>query len=383
MRISFDFFSAAALITLVQGLFLAACALGLKKGNRMAHGMLFCLLIVTSFSIVDDIIYQTGLFYYMPLLIHLEISFAYLLAPFYYFYIRALIDPGFYIKPLQLFHFLPFIVIYLYYFRLLILDFDQLRAITATRSTSGIYVEILLSYLLTFIQLLIYIILAKRALAKHKKTIMENYSNIEKYTFSWASFIIIFLSIYLLFALGVTFFAYYYERLGLMEQYLSLGSAFFIYILSYKGLTQQAMFHPDLRDEEKKKYKRSTLSREEGLVYMKKLNHLMSEEKLYTCSDLDLVFLAEKLDISRYYLSQVLNSHYGGSFYEFVNSFRIEEVKKMLILPENHNKTILALAIDAGFNAKSTFNKIFKTNTGLSPSEYRKLKQKKNTGQEG
>ena len=62
----------------------------------------------------------------------------------------------------------------------------------------------------------------------------------------------------------------------------------------------------------------------------------------------------------------------GKNFYTLVNDYRIEEVKRRLEDPRYRNLTILAIAYDSGFNAKSSFNTIFKEQTGMTPSEYQK-----------
>ena len=82
--------------------------------------------------------------------------------------------------------------------------------------------------------------------------------------------------------------------------------------------------------------------------------------------------LAKKLKLSANTLSQVLNGYCGQTFYNFVNTYRLEEVISMMRDPKNDDKSILKLSIEAGFNTKSTFNNIFKKQTGMTPAEFRK-----------
>ncbi len=70
------------------------------------------------------------------------------------------------------------------------------------------------------------------------------------------------------------------------------------------------------------------------------------------------------------YLSQIINEKEGKSFYDFVNSFRVEEFKRLVKDSKNKQFTLLALAYDCGFNSKSSFNRYFKKNTGKTPSEF-------------
>jgi AraC-like DNA-binding protein len=91
---------------------------------------------------------------------------------------------------------------------------------------------------------------------------------------------------------------------------------------------------------------------------------------LFTNSELNLSELATRLNIYPNYLSQTINEREGVNFYDYVNNLRIEEFKRLILIPENQKYTFLALAFDCGFNSKSAFNRFFKKSTGLSPSEY-------------
>jgi YesN/AraC family two-component response regulator len=82
--------------------------------------------------------------------------------------------------------------------------------------------------------------------------------------------------------------------------------------------------------------------------------------------------LARELSLNRRQLSQLINGGMDDNFYNFVNKFRVEEVKKLMVDPQYHNFNMLGLALEAGFKSKSTFNLIFKRFTGLTPSEYKK-----------
>ena len=98
----------------------------------------------------------------------------------------------------------------------------------------------------------------------------------------------------------------------------------------------------------------------------------METEKPYLDGKLSLKKVATDLGISTNYLSQVINENLNKNFFDFVNEYRVEMVKEMIIDPSNKNYTLLAIAYDCGFNSKSSFNSIFKKHTGLTPTEYQK-----------
>ena len=101
-----------------------------------------------------------------------------------------------------------------------------------------------------------------------------------------------------------------------------------------------------------------------------KIENLMSNEKLYTDPDLSLDKLAAVMDVNPRYLSMILNNAIGKSFYDLVNYYRIEAVKQQLMNPDNRNLTIEAVANQAGFKSKSSFNSAFKKYTNMTPREF-------------
>lgn len=99
------------------------------------------------------------------------------------------------------------------------------------------------------------------------------------------------------------------------------------------------------------------------------------QEHVFRNPDLTLDSLAQQLSLTPNALSQLLNAGLGQSFYELVNGYRLEEVKRRLLTPDARRLTVLALALEAGFNSKTTFNRVFKEKTGLTPKEYQKKYQ--------
>ena len=99
----------------------------------------------------------------------------------------------------------------------------------------------------------------------------------------------------------------------------------------------------------------------------------MLEDKIYCNADLTLDQLSEAVNIPSRKLSQIIKAHYGKNFYEFVNTFRVEEAKRLLTAPEYRDRTIMEVYLDAGFNSKSVFNTFFKSVVKITPSQFKKL----------
>jgi AraC-like DNA-binding protein len=124
-----------------------------------------------------------------------------------------------------------------------------------------------------------------------------------------------------------------------------------------------------------KKYSGSALGEDQKKLLISKLQYLIQEENIFINDKLSIEDIANKLDTNTKYISQIINETYNKNFYNFINSYRIEEAKRLLIAEENDKYTILGIAQSVGFVSKSTFNVAFKKITGLTPSEYKSKMQ--------
>jgi AraC-like DNA-binding protein len=118
------------------------------------------------------------------------------------------------------------------------------------------------------------------------------------------------------------------------------------------------------------KYKTSTLSDSEQRLIFEKVIQLFEEKKLYLEPKLQLSDVADALNISTHNLSQTINVTTGKPFYDFVNSYRVRHLQKLLEDPSQQKFTILSMGFESGFNSKASLNRVFRQDTGLSPSEY-------------
>lgn len=111
--------------------------------------------------------------------------------------------------------------------------------------------------------------------------------------------------------------------------------------------------------------------------HIDKIEDGIHQQMLYLNPNLTVERFATATDLLPKELSNAINRHYGVSFIEFINQYRIEEAKKRLEDPTNKHRTITDLFYQAGFNSKSVFNKLFRKNYHCTPSEYRKTAQQK------
>ena len=159
-----------------------------------------------------------------------------------------------------------------------------------------------------------------------------------------------------------------FER-GLGEYILGCVTALFIYAFSYYVVSTSSIFREPVKAD-KGKYKKSSLAEERANVALRRLETLMDTERPYMDPSFSLPTLAEKLNLSTHHLSQLLNGHLNKSFYEFAAEYRVKAAKS--ILKDSDQVPIEQVAEQVGYFSKSSFNTVFKKQTGMTPSQYRK-----------
>ncbi|OBX22163.1 hypothetical protein A9996_17300 [Gelidibacter algens] len=157
--------------------------------------------------------------------------------------------------------------------------------------------------------------------------------------------------------------------------------------LGYKGIFQSRILLPEFLNEvtlenhvisNDKQIKNQEhgrqldgLSQDEIEELKIKLDNLLNKKKLFLNDSLSLTDLADAIGIGNKKLSELLNQHLNISFYNLINDYRIEEVKHRMNSEENDKLTLLGIAFESGFQSKASFNRVFKSKTGMSPSMYK------------
>jgi len=125
------------------------------------------------------------------------------------------------------------------------------------------------------------------------------------------------------------------------------------------------------------KYAKSGLSSEQLCAYKDRLEQLMRSQQAYLRSDLTLPILAKEIDCSVNHLSQVINSGFDMSFFDYLNQYRIEHAKDLLSELNGQNGAVLNVAFTVGFNSNSAFYAAFKKCAGQTPAQYRRSQSKR------
>ncbi|AMX04267.1 helix-turn-helix domain-containing protein [Microbulbifer thermotolerans] len=160
------------------------------------------------------------------------------------------------------------------------------------------------------------------------------------------------------------------DQLGIADNYVTfiLINAFFAYSLSY---AHQLLATQPQQSREPNEEKPSDSA-------ITKVRQAMEVEKLYLKKNLNLEQFSNSVELSAKEVSNVINKHFGTNFFEFINSYRIEEAKALLANPDKKDMTVLDVLMESGFNSKSAFHRFFSRLVGMSPTEYRKQALNKN-----
>lgn len=127
----------------------------------------------------------------------------------------------------------------------------------------------------------------------------------------------------------------------------------------------------DLED----KYRSSSLKGAKEMKLYQRLQRFLEEDKPYLDPDLTLRSVADRLATNTKYLSQVVNHFTGDNFQFLLNTYRVEEVKDKICDERYRHLTLYGIALQCGFKNKSTFYKVFKEITGMTPLTYLRSRQ--------
>jgi AraC-like DNA-binding protein len=123
-------------------------------------------------------------------------------------------------------------------------------------------------------------------------------------------------------------------------------------------------------ESRKAQYEKSRIRGLDVSMIMERLHEIMAGEKAFADEEINLNGLAQELGISPHQLSEILNEKAGKNFKTFVNEYRVNEAKTLLI--EEPDRSVLSIGVAVGFNSNTTFCTVFSRMTGVSPRQFRK-----------
>lgn len=378
-------FAVIFLIGAVQSTILGI-GLGTRKNNSTANKYLTVIIALFAFNLFKLFIDESGLNRSFSALIYTDASIALLYGPLFYFYVRALTS-GKKFQKIDLLHFIPFAVHLLIILPVYFLDTEtKIKAWDAYVSGGFTHkYQPLLTYGLKIIQYSSYLVLCINMITKYRNDIKDHLSTTYETDLGWLkNLFVINLGFLVFLFIALIFHAANFFTMGhSFSRTTYLWDMVIISMLSILALRQSPVFkvpekeqphknNLEKEEDEKEKYGTSRLEQDTLESIAKDLLDFVEKEKPYLDPELNVSSLGEMVSLQRHVLSQVINSTQKKNFYNFINGYRVQEVKKLLKDPANNNRNILEIAFLAGFRSKSHFNLIFKNETGLTPKEFRR-----------
>lgn len=290
-----------------------------------------------------------------------------LIAPLLFFYIEELTGRRIKLSLKSVLHFVPFLFIIA-----CSISFNEI----ATDNPFSQFLSnhpklpIIIFWVIVVIQFSCYQFFIQRKWQAYQQLMQQEVSNTENINISWVKFFMtVFLVINIFFLVGL-FVVIHFDYVMTLWKATGIVFSLSVFALGYKGILQREIFYTDEIKPAEIPVINNQIKPDQQLI--EKLVSYMIEKKPHLDSELTLSSLAKDISMSRSQLSQLINDGLGENFYDFVNKYRVEEVKRLMTDPQVKNFNLLGIALEAGFKSKSTFNLIFKRFTGLTPTEYRK-----------
>ena len=391
MQIPFTPLVVGLLAVVAQALF-AAGLLALARHNRLPNRFLALLMVTIALWLLDGFFRVAGIYeqnagwYFAP------IYYSFAFGPLLYFYVRSLLNHDFRFRPRHLWHFGPVLVQGALYGWLRLQPYatrlwfwDQVHRPYTYR----------VEFIGTWVSLTVYLLLGLRLLRQYGRWLPDNFSDVSELRLRWLRVLLVLLALvsaqWLLEVVLREFFDLYYQYDFSTE--LLGGVVFLIGVVGLRQADMRAVsftpeagpevaapaaagFAPDLllgnltsvapelappAAPEPAPVDEAALSR---------IRQALEDERLYLNPTLTLAELSAHTGLAPRLISFTVNQGFGRSFNEVVNGYRVAEVKRRLAAPDARRLTLLGVALECGFNSKTTFNRIFKQFTGQAPREW-------------
>ncbi len=385
-EISIDFWSFILLAGSLQGLLLSFILLSGKTHNYSN--------IILSAIIWFLVWVQVEFFFVRSISEQLSFDIFYgtrygswlLIGPLLLLYSKSFISDKFKIYASYIFHFLPFLIFAITipllfseaipergkFYGMLTVIKNTSMGLTPIQNLYGVL------FFLQFIHAGIYAFISVKYLTHLKKSKKPFAQQIKIARTQWLKYCCLVFGFVMLSSLLYFYLLFYsniYKRW--MDYLYILPSTGLIYLLAVNAYRKPYLFRDDLKYMlSKKKYAKTPIDTKLSQKYKSQILEYFESEKIYLNPNIRLIDLSEVLSIPKHHLSRVINEHFHCNFNEFVNKYRIEEAKRMMMSKSNKSN-FLNIAYAVGFNNKASFNNYFKKFTSMTPKEYQKKTESK------
>lgn len=359
LKPGFNIWTSFFIFVVIQAFIVAVILFRSPNAQNDANKLLSILISYFGLSIVSYIIYWTGFSRSFPYFNYYPQLMAYISGPLFYLYVRNILQDR-QVKKRDILHFIPSIIAFMAILPLLLnVYFPALNVHLSYEINPIILHPIGKAAILTAYGFLSYRLMIKSG--KEKRNVTHW---LQVLLVAFAGYIISFISYYIL--VNFEFFNPNWDYM------ISFTQGIFIFVVGYLGHLQPRVVQGEKISEiiQPKKYDQINISDQAEQQLISKLTSAMREDKLFLENDLNLNSLADYVESNRHHVSMIINKHFDMNFNDYVNQFRVERLKEVILDKENQNYTLIHLAYECGFNNKVSFNKAFKKFTGLTPTEH-------------
>lgn len=254
------------------------------------------------------------------------------------------------------------------------LDSDSLRFIANGQTETGVQLVNFLWYYLKILAV-VYAFAAAYVVFRYKQQLKQFYSTFSLQAPLWLLLLTIGFALnwswsLVVHVLGQSVGVQLADTFGIADNYITffLVNALFVYSLLYA--------HELLVTKEKPAEKEvAVVAAEISPDSIDRIRATMEQQQLYLKQNLNIEEFARHVGIHYREVSSIINKHFETNFFEFVNEYRVNKAKEMLLDKNNADMTILDILLESGFNSKSSFHRFFKRYTGMSAADFRKQNQ--------
>lgn len=375
-----------SIIVIFQLLFLFAFLSMHRRGKRISNILLGIFFLSLCLNFTDGILILNNAYVNHPSFAFIGNNFSLLFGPLLFLYVKSVIYKDFKLKPFMLLHIIPFLVLLIFSVLTYHLQSGEMKLfILSSVGKQEIPAVVYLIGSSLYIQFYAYCFASLKMITNFRISMKNQFSELNKINLDWLHSTVVFFMI----VIGIGMLNSFIPITPL-TQYFSVTLfliivALFLFInrVLFKALRQPEIFE-GIREEKEDslglqfetvktvKYASSSLSEIEKDKVKTSVLDYMEKEKPFLEPQLTLEELADMLKLKPKILSQVINECLNQNFFDFINRYRIEEAKKLLINSEDKKITVLEVLYKVGFNSKSSFNTLFKKYTGVTPSEFKK-----------
>jgi AraC-like DNA-binding protein/ABC-type proline/glycine betaine transport system permease subunit len=362
--LNFSWLNLFYLFSALIGFYIGIMLLIVKKQDKISMLLISIFVLIHSIFILHLFLYITNLQFRAPHTFFMSSIFSYLYGPLIYFYFKR-ITLNYKFRMIDILHAIPTVIIIIAIVPVFLLPAEEkLRAMFGVGTVDKMP-YLIYGFSTKLLSLLIYGYLTLRVYLRTDKS-----TGLSIEAQKWTRTLVTLTQVYILsyFIYGFIIIKIIPKSEFLYNLQIAAMASMVLYI-GYKSYLLPNLFTSGFA-KPKHKYIKSGLTPSFSSELKTQLKHLMEVDKIYLQNDISLAIVSERLGTTRHNTSQVINEHFGLNFFELINKYRIEAAREILKKDKKKNFNIIDVAYEVGFNNKVTFNKSFRRQLSVTPSQY-------------